>query len=109
MLKFDKRIGQCGRNSIWYLSSFLAAFAIRLSNFSRIPDLTGKKLGLTLVNAGLDFARKQFAPDYFRLFVLTFNQRAIKVYERAGFEHVGIYVQKNSNGEREFQEMRRTA
>ena len=71
------------------------------------PDLTGKGLGLAFVNAGLDFARKQFKPDYFRLFVLMFNQRAIRIYEHVGFQRVGIYVQPNANGDREFLEMRK--
>ncbi len=73
------------------------------------PDLTGKGLGLAFVNAGLDFAREQFRPDYFRLFVLAFNERAIRVYERAGFQHMGVFVQRNLHGEREFLEMSRPA
>ncbi len=73
------------------------------------PDLTGKGLGLAFVNAGLDFAREQFKPDYFRLFVLAFNEHAIRVYERAGFQHVRVFVQRNIHGEREFLEMRRHA
>lgn len=73
------------------------------------PDLTGKGLGLAFLNAGLDFARDQFQPTYFRLFVLTFNERAIKVYERAGFQKVGIYVQRNGHNERNYWEMRRKA
>jgi [ribosomal protein S18]-alanine N-acetyltransferase len=73
------------------------------------PDLTGKGLGLAFVNAGLDFAREQFKPDYFRLFVLKFNERAIRVYERAGFQHVRVFVQRNIHGEREFLEMSRLA
>ena len=71
------------------------------------PDLTGKGLGLAFVDAGLAFASKQFKPDYFRLFVLMFNQRAIRVYEHAGFQSVGIYVQPNANGDREFLEMKK--
>ena len=71
------------------------------------PDFMGKGLGLSFVNAGLDFASKQFKPYYFRLFVLTFNQRAIRVYEHAGFQRVGIYIQSNANGDREFLEMRK--
>ena len=71
------------------------------------PDLTGKGLGLAFVQAGLDFAREQFKPDYFRLFVLTYNERAIRVYERAGFERMGIYVQRRAEGDRDFLEMRR--
>ena len=73
------------------------------------PDLTGKGLGLAFIKAGLDFAREQFRPDFFRLFVLTFNERAILVYERAGFQHVRVFVQRNIHGESEFLEMRRHA
>jgi len=71
------------------------------------PNMTGKGLGLSFVNIGLDFAIQQFKPDHFCLFVLTFNQRAIRVYERAGFQKVGIYAQHHTNGDREFLEMRK--
>lgn len=73
------------------------------------PDLTGKGLGLAFVQAGIDFAREDFAPEQFRLYVLTFNERAIRVYERAGFERTGFYVQHNPGGDRTFLEMRRSA
>jgi ribosomal-protein-alanine N-acetyltransferase len=71
------------------------------------PDLTGKGVGLAFVNAGLAFGKAQFAPNAFRLFVMTFNQRAIRVYERAGFEHVGVVMQHSPQGDRPFLEMRR--
>lgn len=74
------------------------------------PDLTGRGLGLAFTLAGLDFAREHFQPDYFRLYVLAFNKRAIRVYEHAGFERVGIYKQSNAEfGNRDFVEMRRKA
>jgi len=69
------------------------------------PDLTGKGLGLAFVNAGLAFAREQFAPEHFRLFVLTFNERAIRIYERAGFQRVRMFTQPNIDDEYEFLEM----
>lgn len=74
------------------------------------PDLTGRGLGLDFVNAGLAFAREQFAPHRFRLFVLAFNERAIRVYERAGFARVRQFIQQNPvHGELDFVEMQRDA
>lgn len=70
------------------------------------PDLTGQGLGLGFVAAGLRFAREHFAPRRFRLFVLAFNQRARRVYERAGFTRVREFVQLNPvHGELRFVEM----
>ncbi|HLW03829.1 MAG TPA: GNAT family protein [Ktedonobacterales bacterium] len=71
------------------------------------PDLTGKGLGLDFVNAGLAFGKEQFAPATFGLYVMTFNQRAIRVYERAGFQPVREVIQHGPQGERPFLEMRR--
>jgi len=73
------------------------------------PDLTGKGIGLAFTNAGLDFARKQFAPDNFRLYVFTWNERAIRTYERADFQRGRVFMQRNIHGEYEFLEMHRKA
>lgn len=74
------------------------------------PDLTGKGLGLAFVEAGLAFASENFVPQSFRLFVLTFNERATRVYERAGFARVRVFAQPNPvHGELTFLEMRREA
>jgi [ribosomal protein S18]-alanine N-acetyltransferase len=50
------------------------------------PDLMGHGLGLALILQGMDFARQRLRPNTFSLSVATFNQRAITVYERAGFQ-----------------------
>ncbi|MBA2288451.1 MAG: GNAT family N-acetyltransferase [Ktedonobacteraceae bacterium] len=73
------------------------------------PDATGKGMGLAFVQACLDFARREFAPEHFRLYVFPWNERAIRVYERAGFQRVRIFLQRNIHGEREFLEMSREA
>ena len=49
------------------------------------PDLTGRGLGLGFVNAALAIGQERFRPAGFRLSVAAFNERAVRVYERAGF------------------------
>jgi ribosomal-protein-alanine N-acetyltransferase len=71
------------------------------------PDLTGRGLGASFVQAGLDFARARYTPRRFRLRVATFNRRAIAVYERAGFSPVRTFMQRTNGGEFEFLEMER--
>jgi ribosomal-protein-alanine N-acetyltransferase len=49
------------------------------------PDLTGQGRGLVFVQAVLKFARERFAPVVCRVTVAAFNQRALRVWEKAGF------------------------
>jgi ribosomal-protein-alanine N-acetyltransferase len=56
------------------------------------PDLVGRGLGLDFFRSGLEFAREQYRPTVIRLHVAAFNERAITVYERAGFREVSRHV-----------------
>ena len=69
------------------------------------PNLTGQGIGLAFVQAGLEFGRRTFAPRAFCLTVATFNQRAIIVYERAGFVTGKRFVKWVRGSSREFMEM----
>jgi len=71
------------------------------------PDLTGKGLGPSFVEAELAFARERYAPRDFRLFVLDWNVRAIRVYERAGFARMRTRTVTNRHGTWAFVEMLR--
>lgn len=69
------------------------------------PDVTGNGLGTEFVQAGLNFAREKFCPKQFRLAVATFNQRAIRVYERVGFRPSREFMNNTNGGTYEFLEM----
>jgi ribosomal-protein-alanine N-acetyltransferase len=73
------------------------------------PEWTGQGLGRSFLEAGLQYARRRFAPKQFTLSVATFNRRAITVYERAGFAPVRVFTHWTNGGEWEFIEMRRSA
>ena len=58
------------------------------------PDLTGRSLGLDFFRAGLEFGARALPAGAIRLYVAAFNERAIKVYERAGFRETGRHVRR---------------
>jgi RimJ/RimL family protein N-acetyltransferase len=70
------------------------------------PDLAGRGLGLEFFRRGLEFGRERFRPTRVRLYVAAFNERAIKVYERAGFRETGRHIRTFPRfGDVEFVEM----
>jgi len=73
------------------------------------PDLTGRGFGAEFVRAGLRFARENLSPTAFRLTVAASNQRAVRVYERVGFETVEAFGASAPDGGREWLLMRRNA
>ena len=71
------------------------------------PDLTAGGLGLDYLLAGFEFARERYSPARFTLAVATFNERAIRVYERAGFRRQSVYMRRTNGGEFVFLAMAR--
>ena len=61
------------------------------------PDLTGHGRGSIFLAEILCFVRKNYSFEKIRVDVASFNQRAIKVYERAGFVKTGT-AQVPTNG-----------
>jgi RimJ/RimL family protein N-acetyltransferase len=49
------------------------------------PELTGHGMGHWYISELLDFARRTFAPTVLRVTLAAFNERAIRVWQRAGF------------------------
>ena len=54
------------------------------------PDLTGRGLGAEFVLAVLRFSKDDYSPPTFRLTVAAFNLRAVRMYERVGFDGGGV-------------------
>lgn len=52
------------------------------------PDLTGRGHGSEYVNAVIDFACRTYRPDRLRVTIAAFNSRALRVWEKAGFQLV---------------------
>jgi ribosomal-protein-alanine N-acetyltransferase len=52
------------------------------------PDLTGRGLAQPFIEAGLEYARREWRPARFRLWVAVWNERALRAYRRAGFREV---------------------
>lgn len=71
------------------------------------PDLTGQRLGLAFVQAGMAFGLAHYRAEYFRLDVALFNLRAIQVYQRAGFRPGRHFTRYTRQGLHEFMEMTR--
>ena len=70
------------------------------------PDLTGRGLGGEFLEHGLEFARRSLGATKIILNVAAFNERAIKVYEQAGFRETGRHVRTFARwGDLEFVEM----
>lgn len=69
------------------------------------PDKSGMGLGQQFLQIGLSFALGRFHPRQFRLKVAAFNQRAITVYERAGFKTTRMFKQKTNGALYDFIEM----
>jgi [ribosomal protein S18]-alanine N-acetyltransferase len=55
------------------------------------PELTGRGLGRKAITTGLDFGRRQFAPEAFRVTIATFNARAQRVVISLGFRDIGRF------------------
>ncbi|MFQ3544515.1 GNAT family protein [Halobacillus rhizosphaerae] len=69
------------------------------------PDLTGKGLGTEFLKEGMEFVKYAYQPKKITLSVATFNQRAIKVYHKLGFEDGETFWQDTNDSSFEFLKM----
>lgn len=66
--------------------------------FGLRPDLVGKGLGEDFIKDCIEYAVStyDYKGQYVRLAVAEFNQRAIKIYKRLGFEQFDTYEGNNT-------------
>ncbi len=71
------------------------------------PDLTGRGLGEEFVTQCAKYAVSHYklAKQIIRLHVALFNQRAIKVYQKAGFKETNRTIRDTHVGQLDFIEM----
>lgn len=60
------------------------------------PDLTGKGLGASVMQASFEFAKKKFNPSAFRCTVAGFNLRAQKVCLKVGYQEIQRFTHPNN-------------
>ncbi len=73
------------------------------------PDLTGRGFGADFVGAVLAFGLEAFSPSALRVTVATFNERAIHVYEQAGFEQIETFHRGSGESEWDYAVMVRAS
>lgn len=66
------------------------------------PERCSQGHGVSFLEIGLRYAAEQFHTDTFRLTVAAFNQRAIRVYEHAGFQIIHQFSRALSSQETEY-------
>ncbi|WP_375471876.1 GNAT family N-acetyltransferase [uncultured Nostoc sp.] len=59
------------------------------------PDLTGRRKGTEYANAVLEFADSLFKPKAFRVTIAAFNKRAIRVWQKLGFDHQQCFERRS--------------
>ena len=69
------------------------------------PEITGRGKGTEFLKAAIDFVKAEFRAEKITLSVAAFNERAIKVYRKIGFEDTGSMMQKTNGSTFEFLNM----
>lgn len=69
------------------------------------PDLCGLGRGNDFLDAGMKFGRDALGIKGYRLSVISRNERAIRLYEKKGFEKTLIFDMERESGVRTFQVM----
>ncbi|MGH4119509.1 GNAT family N-acetyltransferase [Clostridium sp.] len=97
------------KNELVGFYSFFFEYEIMSIGLGLKPALTGRRIGPEFVNAGINFGVEKFKykKNCIMLSVASFNNRAIRAYERLGFHYADKYMHKTNGGEFEFIKMKK--
>lgn len=59
------------------------------------PILCGRGYGAEFLELGMQYGRKVYGAQKYRLTVADFNERAIRVYQKVGFKEEGFFEARN--------------
>jgi len=71
------------------------------------PDIMGKGKGLSFVEYAIEIALKWYVPKKMIVNIAEFNQRAIRLYEKLGFEKISQFIKKINGNEYSFVRLER--
>lgn len=83
-------------------AQFFPLIGVTRLGFGLRPDLCGKGYGHGFVKAIIEEAKRRSATNQIDLEVLTWNERAIRTYVKAGFVLSDTYYRWTPSGESEF-------
>lgn len=66
------------------------------------PDLTGRRLGPTVIAAILEFANAVANATTFRATIAAFNARSQRAFGKVGFEKIGEFTNEGPKGRRDW-------
>ncbi len=72
------------------------------------PDLCGKGNGYDFLTKEIEFTKALFGTEKLRLTVAGFNERAVRIYEKAGFRKAMDFNRTNEKDTTKFIVMKRT-
>ncbi|NDI37255.1 GNAT family N-acetyltransferase [Chengkuizengella sediminis] len=70
------------------------------------PELTGRGKGYEFLKEGIQYVNSKYKPEKITLSVATFNQRAVNVYKKIGFEEIKTFIQDTNGSNFEFVKMK---
>lgn len=88
--------------TLWGFAQLFPIVGVTRLGLGMRPDLCGRGYGVSFVRAVVETAKQKAPANEIDLEVLTWNERAYRVYEKAGFGLTDTYERMTPHGMAEF-------